>query len=168
MNRVYLQLGSNLDDRIGLLASATEKIVSGIGKLIARSSIYESEPWGFEAEQNFLNQVIVVETDLSPSKLLAAILEIEKSLGRIRSKGIGYQSRPIDIDILFFNEEVISSRNLDIPHPRIQERLFTLLPLGELDEGLVHPLLDKTIGQLLSECGDRGKVAIFNSIGLKK
>jgi len=165
MNRAYLLLGSNLLDRLHLLALARDKITVKIGHALALSSIYESEPWGFMAEQNFLNQVMVVETALAPEELLTSILEIESDLGRTRLPGAGYQSRPIDIDILFYNEEVISGDMLDIPHPRIHERLFTLMPLVELDGEMLHPGLRKTTAQLLEECSDRGKVSIFKKQG---
>jgi 2-amino-4-hydroxy-6-hydroxymethyldihydropteridine diphosphokinase len=161
MNRAYLLLGSNLDDRLALLASAWDKINRVSGRVIASSSIYESEPWGFQAEQNFLNQVLLIETELLPCPLLQSVLSIEKSMGRTRCKGDGFQSRQIDIDILFYNDEVISQDNLDIPHPRIPERMFALLPLVELNRGLLHPGILKTAGQMLAECTDPGRVAIF-------
>jgi 2-amino-4-hydroxy-6-hydroxymethyldihydropteridine diphosphokinase len=154
MNVVYLLLGSNLNDRSASLSLARKKISSKIGKITRESSIYESEPWGFQAELRFLNQVIRIETDLKPEPVLDKILRIETELGRKREISQGYVSRLIDIDILFFNDEIISKENLTIPHPKIPERMFTLLPLWELDRSLIHPCSLKSIGELIGECSD--------------
>ena len=163
MNRVYLLLGSNLDDRAGMLDKARRALESVIGPIISSSSIYESEPWGFKASEKFLNQVVVIETLLSPSDLLSMILQIEESMGRKRF-GNSYQSRTIDIDILFYNDRVISEPELKIPHPRIEERKFTLMPLSELNDGMIHPAFNKSIGQLLDECLDDADVDIYRPI----
>jgi len=154
MNVVYLLLGSNLNDRSALLQRARKDISLKIGRITSESSIYESEPWGFHAGQRFLNQVIRIETEFIPLRVLDEILKIETDLGRKRNAIEGYSSRTIDIDILFFNDEIIKEDNLIIPHPKIQERMFTLLPLSELDLTLVHPCSNKSIGQLMSECQD--------------
>lgn len=158
MNQVYLLLGSNLTDREDCLSRARVNIAKDIGDIVKSSAIYESEPWGFETDSNFLNQVLLVETMLDPSQLLASILKIEKYLGRKRNGQNGYESRNIDIDILFYNHDIIDVPGLQIPHPRIQERLFTLIPVGEIDETFVHPLLQQTIQQLVLDCPDNGIV----------
>lgn len=164
MNVVYLLLGSNLSDRKALLNRAREGIVHNIGKITDISSIYESQPWGFKTDQMFLNQVIRTETELSPGHVLEAVLSIEGKLGRKRDPLTKeYSSRTIDIDILFYNDEIVSQQNLTIPHPKIAERLFTLLPLYELDRSLVHPGSRKTIGEMLNECPDQLDVYIYNS-----
>jgi 2-amino-4-hydroxy-6-hydroxymethyldihydropteridine diphosphokinase len=154
MNSVYLLLGSNLNDRTASLQRARNDISSRIGSITGKSSIYESESWGFQSEQLFLNQVIRIETDQKPLEVLVEILRIEKEHGRIRSSEKGYASRIIDIDILFFNDEIISEENLTIPHPKIPDRMFTLLPLSELDHSLIHPCSSKTVGELIGECQD--------------
>jgi len=155
MNFAYLLLGSNLDDRSASLQRAKEEISSGIGKITRQSSVYESEPWGFQSEQRFLNQVIRIETTYRPSRILEEILAIETKLGRYRTNGQGYTSRSIDIDILFYNDEIISEDKLTIPHPKIPERMFTLLPLSEIDQSIVHPGSRKSIADLIRECPDK-------------
>lgn len=158
MNTVYFLLGSNLENRAGMLERARVEVTNKIGRIIGKSSIYESEPWGFQAENSFLNQVIIVETGLNAVLVLAEILKVENQLGRKRINGSRYSSRVIDIDILFFNDEIIRQDDLIIPHPGIPERMFTLIPLSEIDRTLVHPDNGKTIGALLEACTDKSKV----------
>lgn len=161
MNVVYLLLGSNLDDRALMLLKAREFINERIGRVVHQSSVYASEPWGFNSTDTFLNQAVVIETLLSPSGIMEAILKIEHELGRRRKDGYGYISRPIDIDILFYNLDIIEEQGITIPHPRIPERMFTLMPLLELNQQLIHPSSRKTIRELLLECRDPLKVEIF-------
>jgi 2-amino-4-hydroxy-6-hydroxymethyldihydropteridine diphosphokinase len=161
MNRSYLLLGSNMGNRLDLLEHARRLISRNIGKVTQTSSIYETESWGFISENMFLNQVLLVETELLPEVMLDRILDIEKSLGRERS-GEKYSSRSIDIDILFYGDQVIDQSGLVIPHPRIQDRLFTLIPLNEIDPGMIHPLFKKTIRELLEECNDHLKVSLYH------
>jgi 2-amino-4-hydroxy-6-hydroxymethyldihydropteridine diphosphokinase len=158
MNRVYLLLGSNLNDRNHLISQSRKLVNEMIGEIISSSSVYESDPWGFQSENKFLNQVLHVDSRLDPYQVLDQIIEIEESLGRKRDTVLGYQSRIIDIDILFYNNLVIQNERLIIPHPRIHERMFVLIPMNELAEGLIHPVLNKTIGQLARECTDKGRV----------
>jgi 2-amino-4-hydroxy-6-hydroxymethyldihydropteridine diphosphokinase len=161
MNFAYLLLGSNLGDRFALIQRAREGISAAIGKISGESSVYESEPWGFLSENSFLNQVLKVETELMPAKLLAEILKIENELGRIRTGKLGYSSRLIDIDILFYNDEIISEGTLIIPHPKIPERMFTLIPLAELDRSMVHPGNGKSVSDLIKECPDLSEVLLY-------
>lgn len=164
MNTTYLLLGSNLDDRQGMIRKAVERINDRIGPVTGSSSVYESEPWGFESECSFLNQVVKVDTGLSPHELLEAILNIESKLGRKRDSRVErYSSRSIDIDILFYNEDIISENNLNIPHPRIPERMFTLLPLCELNPSMVHPVYQRTVKELMALCSDRNEVSLYLS-----
>jgi 2-amino-4-hydroxy-6-hydroxymethyldihydropteridine diphosphokinase len=163
MNSVYLLLGGNLDDRASSLNQAKGEITKHIGRIKAESSVYESDPWGFESDQRFLNQVIRIDTRLAPSEILKEIILIEAKLGRIRIDGNGYTSRTIDIDILFFNDEIIREENLVIPHPKIPERMFTLIPLAELNRSMVHPGCHKTIGELISECEDNLPVSLYST-----
>jgi 2-amino-4-hydroxy-6-hydroxymethyldihydropteridine diphosphokinase len=154
MNIVYLLLGSNLNDRPAILQQALKEISSRIGLITGESSVYESEPWGFNSDKPFLNQVIRIESGHNPSGILHKILKIEADLGRKRENSERYSSRIIDIDILFFNNEIISEKNLIIPHPGIPERMFTLIPLSELDGTFIHPGSQKSINELISECPD--------------
>jgi len=157
-HRAYLLLGSNISPRKYYLNSSKELIQNEIGNIQESSSVYESEPWGFEAEQCFLNEVLVVDTVLNPGDLLIASQKIEKRLGRIRKPGAGYASRTMDIDILFFDDAVLLLPGLIIPHVQIQNRRFTLLPLVEIAPDFIHPVLGKSCRQLLKECQDNGKV----------
>jgi 2-amino-4-hydroxy-6-hydroxymethyldihydropteridine diphosphokinase len=157
MNKVYLGLGTNLGDRKRNLREAIEKIEEQIGKVLNSSSVYETVPWGFEAESDFLNMVVEVETGLSPSELLKKIFEIESKLGRERTQD-RYSSRVIDIDILLYDDLVVEEKGLKIPHRLMHERRFVLAPLCEIAPGLVHPMLKKSISALLDECRDRTKI----------
>ena len=129
MHTVYLLTGSNIGDSELNLLNASKFIQNQIGKVIASSHVYKTEPWGNKDQQLFLNQVLKVETELEPHQLLKTILEIENSMGRNRK--IKWEPRIIDIDILFFNDEIIDQENLQIPHPLIHERRFTLIPLNK-------------------------------------
>lgn len=156
-NQIYLLTGGNLGDRYGLLERAKKKIVEKIGEIIKESSIYETAPWGFNSEQDFLNQVFNVSTDLSPKELLNKCFEIENELGRVRQLE-QYSSRTIDIDILFYNDEIIHEQELIIPHERLHKRRFTLEPLVEISPEYAHPKLNKTLSELLAECKDVSEV----------
>ena len=159
MNRVYIQIGSNLGDREGYLKQSRLMLVDEIGLIIKKSSVYESSPWGVENQGSFLNQVLLLETDVKPFDLLDTILIIEKKMGRVRIEKWG--ERIIDIDILFYNDEIIESNNLCIPHPYISKRRFVLSPLDEIAKNYIHPILHKTINKLLLECLDEEKVSIY-------
>lgn len=156
---VFLLLGSNLGDREHIVNQACSMIAERCGDIVSKSDLYESEPWGFDAEQWFLNQVVKIGTSLSPDELMTTLLAIEKSLGRDRSTPHeGYVSRPIDLDILYFGDKIVDTEKVTTPHPRLHLRRFTLLPLCDIAPGFVHPLLKKTNRQLLEECRDFGKV----------
>lgn len=153
MSDVYLILGSNLGDRIKNLRKAADHISENIGKIINESSVYETEPWGFNHRWNFLNQVLKISTSLSPGEILDEIIKIENLSGRKRSN-IKYEARVIDIDILFYNNKVIKSDRLIIPHPKIKERMFVLVPMAELQHDFIHPELQLSMLQLKDECKD--------------
>lgn len=157
MKTVYLGIGTNLGDREENLSKAVELVDEHIGSVEQTSSIYETEPWGFESGDLFLNMVVRVTTKLSPSGLLGRILMIEALMGRVR-EGKEYKSRIIDIDILIYDKRVIEKRVLIIPHPAMHKRKFVLAPLCEIAKDLVHPVLGKSIQELLKECKDKGKV----------
>jgi 2-amino-4-hydroxy-6-hydroxymethyldihydropteridine diphosphokinase len=154
MNTAYLLLGGNIGDRKLVINKTIELIHASCGKVIKKSSLYESAPWGFEAKNQFINQVILIETAMSAEDLLLNLLNIELLLGRIRNNTSNYSSRNIDIDILFFNDEVINEQTIKIPHPLMQERKFTLLPLNEIASELHHPIFNKTVKELLNDCKD--------------
>jgi len=150
---VYLLLGSNSGDRVLEIVNAIQRIRKGIGEIKQGSSIYETEPWGFQAEVYFLNQVICVQTILSPEELMEEILNIETETGRIR-KNNGYHSRTIDIDILFYSNDVINTESIKIPHPLLHLRRFVLEPLKEIAPDYIHPVIHKSILDIYNECGD--------------
>ena len=154
MTKVYLLLGGNLGNKRDIFAQAKQLISQQIGRVTGQSAIYETEPWGFESSDLFWNQVLEITTTLTPVEVLAQTQQIENTLGRIR-KSDQYVSRIIDIDILFIGDLVIQTEKLIIPHPRIQERRFALVPLCELVPALLHPVFEKTIEQLLNDCPDK-------------
>lgn len=139
MNRIFLGIGTNLGDRENNLKQAIAAIENQVGHVHKSSSVYETEPWGFQSDDAFLNMVIMAETELSPHELLDNILSIELSLGRIRNDK-RYSSRIIDIDILLYNEEIIDDAELKVPHPQLQSRKFVLIPLCEIAGEMRHPV----------------------------
>ena len=151
MNRAYLLLGSNLSDPWQQLHTARKKISMCVD-IITKSSIYETKAWGKTDQPDFLNQVILVSTELSPEDLLNKLLAIEGGMGRARSEKNA--PRLIDIDILFYNSSIIKAEHLSVPHPRITERRFVLIPLHEIAPKYMHPVLNKSIGELLGQCVD--------------
>ena len=153
MNRLFLITGGNIGDRKRNLETAAALIQKQIGKIIRLSALYETEAWGIMNQPPFYNQVLEIETLLSPREVLHLILKIEEEMGRKRS--IKNAARNIDIDILFFNNEIINEQNLIIPHPEIANRRFVLLPLLELDPTKLHPSLHKTVQELLAETKDK-------------
>ena len=156
MARVVLLTGGNTGDVKRTLQAAQQLINARVGAVLRCSHRYESKPWGFDAEQHFSNQALEVSTDLQPLEVLEAVQAIEQELGRNRAAeavekartGVAYTSRPIDIDILLYDDEVISSPELTIPHPGIAEREFVLTPLCEVLRQRPHPVLGLTMGEL--------------------
>jgi len=161
--RIWLSLGSNLGDRLGNLQRARMDLESGGLKTIAQSSVYETAPWGYQSQNAFLNTCMVAETELVPYTVLTLLKSIETILGRT-DKGIGYADRSIDIDILFYGTDTIHQNGLQVPHPRIAERSFVLIPLAEIAPLYVHPVLKKTIKKLLLQCPDSGKVVRMDGL----
>ena len=148
----YLLLGSNLGDRTALLQVARTQLATTVGKIIATSALYETAAWGREDQPAFLNQALAVRTALSPTGLLAACLATEQQAGRERRERWG--SRTLDVDILFFGEAIIATPALCVPHPRLAERRFALVPLAEIAGSRQHPQLRETIDTLLARCAD--------------
>ncbi|MBN1413767.1 MAG: 2-amino-4-hydroxy-6-hydroxymethyldihydropteridine diphosphokinase [Bacteroidales bacterium] len=164
---VYLLLGSNQGDRAGQIQEAINRITGMTGQPVALSSIYETEPWGFKHKIPFLNQTMALLTGVSPGKLMQLFMSVERGMGRIRNQ-IGYQARSIDIDILFCGMDIINQNNLVIPHPLFCERRFALVPMEEIAPDFVHPLLNKSIRELLHECSDPSWVKKWSGPAGKK
>ena len=153
MSKVYFSIGSNKGNRSGLINEAINKIDIAIGNVELKSSVYESKSWGFNSN-NFYNICLLIHSNLSPELILNKILIIEKDMGRLKSVD-QYSDRCIDIDILFIDDTIVNTKNLIIPHPRMQLRKFVLIPMIELAPNLVHPVLNKSIRQLELECVDK-------------
>lgn len=149
----FLQLGTNKGDKYKNLQLAIDLIEFEIGLIGSKSSVYESEPWGYDDEETYFNQVVKVITQLSPENLLVKCLKIENQLGRVRTKST-YEARTMDIDILLYGNQIIKTDNLAIPHPRLQERKFVLLPLSEIEPEYLHPKQKCTINTLVENCED--------------
>mgnify|MGYP003488955432 CR=1 FL=1 len=159
MGLSLILLGSNLGDREMLIKSAIDMIGKNCGNVLSCSRIYETEPWGFDAENNFLNQIISIQTDLRPHDLLKELLSIEITLGRDREHHYEtYVSRPIDLDILYYDDLIIEDSALVLPHPRLHLRRFTLEPLCDIAPKLIHPILRLSNEQLLQHCEDSSVV----------
>jgi len=142
------------------MRAAVFKIEDKIGRIIQLSHIYSSESWGYRSLRVYYNQCIEVETAYLPHTILEKVLEIEVELGRVRS-GRGYSDREIDIDLLFFDDEVFEDAMLTIPHPRIHLRKFALVPMNEIAGDFTHPFFEKTIKELLADCKDESKVTLY-------
>ncbi len=159
MNKTYLLLGSNMGNSPDQLATAIHHIGKKTGKLIRKSALYTTAAWGNTHQPDFLNQIIVIKTTLTAAETLQSILAIEIIMGRVRT--VKNAPRIIDIDILFFNKEIINQDDLIIPHPEIENRRFVLIPLNQIAPRLVHPSLKKSIHHLLSVCPDNLNVKKF-------
>ncbi|HTS43724.1 MAG TPA: 2-amino-4-hydroxy-6-hydroxymethyldihydropteridine diphosphokinase [Puia sp.] len=152
MNNAYLLTGGNEGNRLFNIKQALANIELFCGEIIQQSSIYETAPWGKKDQPAFLNQALQVQTSVDAVTLMSSLLEIERKMGRIRKEKYG--PRIIDIDMLFFNDEILDLPGLAIPHPEIQYRRFVLEPLNEIAPLLMHPVLHKNIHELLKECPD--------------
>jgi len=157
---IYLGLGSNLGERQQYLAQARKMIAERVGEIAQASSVYATDAWGMEDQPGFLNQVVEVETELLPDQVLKAILQIERELGRERI--IKWGERNIDIDIIFYEDRVLDTEKLTLPHPFLQERNFVLVPLAEIAPEFKHPVLQKTILDLLLLSDDKLAVKILS------
>ena len=162
-NQVVLSLGSNLGIRLENMQLAIDKIHNEVGTVVKISPIYETPSWGFSSEM-FFNCVVLIHTDKSANKILSKIAKIEKNLGRIKTESEEYQPRTIDIDIVYFNEEIINTENLTIPHAQMHKRLFVLLPLKDLGLNFKHPIFNKSTIELISVCEDQSECKILHYI----
>lgn len=152
MNNVYLLTGGNLGDRLANLQNAFRLINEMAGTMVKKSGVYETAAWGVSNQPSFLNQVLFCITQLTAEQLLQTILLIEKQMGRERIEKMG--PRIIDIDILFYNDDIIDSPDLKVPHPEIPNRRFVLEPLNEIASDYIHPVLKRSIADLLQACAD--------------
>lgn len=151
MALVYFGLGTNLGDKEKYLNEAIVQIELELGKILRVSSFYQTKAWGFDSENEFLNAVVLVNTQLSPLDLLNLTQQIEKNMGRKQKTGSNYSDRVIDIDILFYDLQIITQKRLTIPHPLLHLRDFVLYPLAEIAPDLVHPVLNKSIADIKND-----------------
>jgi 2-amino-4-hydroxy-6-hydroxymethyldihydropteridine diphosphokinase len=164
MARVYFTIGGNLGAREKNLEDARNLISARVGTISKQSAIFESEPWGFTSHDNFLGQVLMVETSLTPAALMLEISYIESKLGR-EHQGVMYASRTIDIDVLFYDQLILFTPELIVPHKHLHKRRFVLEPLNEIAPNLIHPLFSMTVHELLSSCSDECKVWRYQPVG---
>lgn len=151
-NGIFLLLGTNLGDRSQNLATARALIEAKAGKIIKTSAVYLTAAWGKTDQPDFYNQVVEIESILSPDELLSTTLGIEEVMGRVRTEAWG--ARTMDIDILLYGDVIVEREQLTIPHPRMNNRKFTLIPLAEIAPKVIHPIEQKTISELLAICSD--------------
>ena len=164
-NQAILSLGSNQGNRLENIQQCIQLIQLELGTVFKVSKLYETPSWGFESAA-FYNCAIAIHTHKSPLKLLSGILKIEKKLGRIRKEQLGFQSRTIDIDIVSFENEIVQTDALEIPHPQMQNRLFVLLPINDMQLDFIHPIFEKTISVLIDECEDKSDCKIVADLEL--
>ena len=165
-NLAYLLLGGNQGNIRRTFFQTIDMLNDSVGSVQKISPLYITEPWGFKSTDSFLNQVVAIKTDLSPEKLLKEVQMIEEKFGRTR-QGISnrYQSRTLDIDILFYNNEIINSEDLVVPHPKLHLRKFALAPLNDIAPDLNHPILNKSVSELLRICDDKLSAIRCNDVG---
>ena len=162
-HQVILSVGSNQGNRLATIEACVELIHKEVAVVVKVSKIYEAPAWGFESEP-FYNAAILIHTSKSAQKILKQVLKVEKTLGRVRSKDLGYQARIIDVDIIAFDEEIIATENLQIPHPLLQDRKFVLQPMLDLGLNWEHPILKKSVVQLLAQTEDVSELLAVHSI----
>lgn len=156
--KFLLSIGSNLGNRAENLAEACRQIEGCCGTITTKSGIYTSAPWGFSSETWFYNQSVILQTDQRAEDLIQELLRIERQLGRVRGSAVGYQSRLIDIDIIMAEIGEVNTQRLTIPHPRMAERRFVLLPSVEIAAHWKHPILNMSISEINDKCSDKSEV----------
>jgi 2-amino-4-hydroxy-6-hydroxymethyldihydropteridine diphosphokinase len=155
----YIAFGSNVGDRAQALSSASDRL-GRLGRVVARSSVYETEPVGYRDQPAFLNAVLALDTQLEPLPLLQALLAIERELGRDRSHGVTNGPRTVDLDLLLIGDSVVAQEALTLPHPALAERRFVLAPLAEIAPQLRHPQSNQTMAELLALLPDEGENSV--------
>lgn len=164
MVRCYILFGSNQGDKRKLLEQSCVLVSERCGMLVERSSAYITEPWGFESDEWFLNALLVVETELDPDTLMDTLMGIEAELGRVRHpEKEGYSSRTVDLDILYYGDRVVNTGKVTVPHPRLHQRKFALMPLCEVIPDFLHPVLNMSQEDILCQCPDPSTVKQLNS-----
>jgi 2-amino-4-hydroxy-6-hydroxymethyldihydropteridine diphosphokinase len=158
MNQAFILLGTNLGDKRANLQQAILSISANLISIVSYSDIYETAAWGNTNQDNFYNQVIEVKTELSANDLLKKLLQIETQMGRVRNQK--WEARIMDLDILYFNYEIIDTENLKVPHPYLHVRRFTLTPLVQIASEFLHPVFNKTNTALLENCSDNSDVKL--------
>ncbi len=161
MSFVTIALGSNQGDRDRFIKEAIQGITTKIGQLQLCSPFYENQAQGFESQNLFLNGCIVVQTTMEPKDVLIALKEIESHLGRLKSPSRAYTSRPIDLDIILFENKIIQNSDLCIPHPRFRERIFVLRPLCDIQPNAIDPVSCKSVMELTLKCSDKSELTIY-------
>ncbi len=164
---VYLCLGSNSGDRLKFIEQAVSflNLAENI-KIVRTTALYETEPWGVKKQNWFLNMIVEIKTNLKAQDLLLKCLNIEKTLGRNREKEQKWGERPIDIDIIFYDKEIINTEILTVPHPRMHERAFVLVPLLELIPDFIHPVLHKSVSELYDDLQEVENVMLYGTRGM--
>ena len=162
LTTIYLLLGSNLGDCVAIMQTAVVRIGERVGEVTRASALYETAPWGGIEQPVFLNQVLEVSTALAPEEVLRIALELEHEAGRVRYQRWG--ARHLDVDILYFGQKIMDTPRLTVPHPRLHERRFTLVPLTEIAPNFVHPVLGITNAKLLELCLDQETVTLFQKV----
>lgn len=167
MSKVYLSVGSNMGDRVGYLQQANNLLnyTPGI-KVLMSSSLYESEPVGYTDQEWFVNAVLLLETELTPNELLAECMRIETQLGRVRTPENRWKERTLDLDILFYGDKMIYEEDLQIPHPRLHQRAYALVPMLEIDPDFIHPVISKTVSDIHNEMEDPEEVYLYGTRGM--
>lgn len=158
MNKAVIILGSNMGNKLAHLQQAIEHIKVNNSLLVKQSSIYKTAAWGNTEQDDFYNQVIEINTELSAENLLKTLLQIETQMGRTRNQK--WEARIIDLDILYYNSEIIDTENLKVPHPYLHVRRFTLIPLVQIDPEFIHPVFQQTNAALLANCSDASEVEL--------
>ncbi len=162
MNKAYLLTGGNLGNTKQNLQLAAQHIENNCGQIVRQSAVYETAAWGNTQQPPFLNQVLELATSLNPEALMTTLLQIEEEMGRIRAEKYG--PRLIDIDVLLYNQEIVQTPVITVPHPELANRRFVLVPLAEIAPGLIHPVLHKTMQELLQICPDQLAVKKFSEL----
>lgn len=162
-HRIILSIGSNKGNKLENIQNCIELIHNRVAVVVSVSQVYETPSWGFSSDV-FYNVALLIHTEKSPEKILEEIFQVEKQLGRIRTNNPGYQAREIDIDIITCDEQIINSKKLVIPHPRMQDRLFVLRPIEDLPIDFVHPILKKNIKELIKDCSDQSNYKVIGSL----